>query len=71
MIEQKSQDEAVKEHLLSTYNLILDLSRNLDLDQKMLDFAEEQFSNKAEDMNIKDLALLNEMLIGVCLKQVA
>ncbi|ENV64238.1 hypothetical protein F949_01627 [Acinetobacter junii NIPH 182] len=71
MSNQISQDDAVKMHLLSTYNLIKDLSRNLNLDQYKIDFAEEQFENKAEDMNIKDLALLNEMLIGTCLKQIA
>ena len=68
---QKSQEEAVKEHLLSTYNLIKDLSRNLNLDHHRITFAEEQFINKAEDMNIKDLALLNEMLVGACLNQIA
>lgn len=71
MTIEKSQEEAVKEHLLNTNSLIKDLSRNLQLDNYRISFAEEQFDKKAEDMSIKDLALLNEMLIGTCLDQVS
>lgn len=71
MTIQKSQEEAVRENLLSTNKLIKDLSRNLKLDDFRITFAEEQFIHKAEDMNIKDLALLNEMLIGTCLDQIS
>ena len=70
MSNQKTQEEAVKEHLLSTYNLIKDLSRNLDLDPNRIAHAEKQFENKPENMSIKDLALLNEMLIGTCLDEI-
>lgn len=71
MTIEKSQEEAVREHLLSTNKLIKDLSRNLNLADYRIKFAEEQFIHKADDMNIKDLALLNEMLIGTCLDQIS
>ncbi|OTG81514.1 hypothetical protein [Acinetobacter sp. ANC 4648] len=67
----KTQEEAVKEHLVSCISLIKDLSRNLKLEGSNLEFAIEQFNKPVAEMNIKELALLNEMLIGACLKQIA
>lgn len=68
---EKTQEEAVKEHLVSSISLIKDLSRNLNLQDSHLEFAIEQFDKPVAEMNIKELALLNEMLIGACLNQIA
>lgn len=68
---EKFQDEAVKEHLISSIGLIKSLSKNLNMHDSFLMFAMEQFDKPLAEMNIKELALLNEMLIGACLIQVA
>jgi len=68
---EKTQEEAVKEHLISSIGLIKDLSKNLALDEHYITFALEQFDKPEIEMSIKELALLNEMLIGACLKQIA
>lgn len=68
---EKTQEEAVKEHLVSSIGLIKNLSSNLKLQDSNLEFVFEQFNKPVAEMDIKELALLNEMLIGACLNQLA
>ena len=67
---EESQDE-IKENLLNTSLLIKNLSETLNLKPEYISYIFENFKKKEEDMSIKELALLNEMLVGACLKQLA
>jgi hypothetical protein len=71
MNTDKTQEEVIKENLVNSISLIKDLSRNLNLKDSYLEYAIEQFGKPEAEMSIAELALLNEMLIGACLKQIA
>ena len=71
MNTNKTQDETVKENLINSIGLIKDLSRYLNLKDSYLEYVIEQFSKPEDEMSVGELALLNEMLIGACLKQIA
>lgn len=64
-------DRDIRESLISTNTLIHDLSRTLDLNQEYISHILSNFKCEVHEMSIKDLASLNEMLVGACLKQLA
>lgn len=64
-------EQDIRESLLATNILINDLSRALDLNPEYISHVLSNFKSEKSEMSVKDLALLNEMLIGACLKQLA